>query len=366
MEAPKSATTDIFANTEFGFGRDAEFEHDNDSLYVLPLKIVPFTTPGLRFGKLVKNAILEPAIEIFQYAEGFSAQILIEDVTPELGHNLFGWKSGAPCSDMKILLKLALLTSYDVFSLRILFRNLNIPIASIDYLNLSDYMKEELDSYMQVFTQPLVKQIYGELAGENLGSANIINLFSNPDSERALQNLRKLAQIMGVSVQTIPTFLEDFADLYLSFSYYQKCLDDIAPKMVDMATEINDLKDNYHMKHNHYLTNSCRELVANLSDLTASTNGRFEKFHSATDKMWEDISAEKFRNTETLIKSYHTTIGGVLCGLGIKMNAWKKRFPTRKSGSPQARVETLLSSMLPGMEKIMEIDRGIVDGIAVA
>ncbi len=104
--------------------------------------------------------------------------------------------------------------------------------------------------------------------------------------------------------------------------------------------------------------NNCLELVTYLNDLMASTTGRFEKFYNDTDEMWDNISTEKFRETETLIKSYHTTIGGVLCGLGIKMSAWKKRFPSPQSGGPYARAEYLLNSVRPGMETIMAINQG--------
>lgn len=345
---------------------DPDFTRDNDSLYVVPLKIVPFETPALRRGKLIKNTVLKPAIEVFQYHDGSSAQILIEDFTPELGSNLFGWKTKSVHSDLNILHKLARLTSYDVYSLRILFRELEIPIVSNDYLNLSETAKARLDGYMRSFTQPLIRRVYGHSMAEHLDASNIIKLFSDPDTEMALRNLQKLADVLGMPIRSIPTFLEDFADLYLSFSYYQSYLDDIVPKMVDLAAEISDLKENYQMKQDHHLMNVCRELVSNLNDLTASTTGRFEKFNNITDRMWDDISAERFRETQTLIRSYHTTIGGVLCGLGIKLNAWKKRFPKRYSGGPRARVEVLLSSMRPGMEKIMAIDKGapLVPGAA--
>ena len=340
------------------FVRNDDFDRDNDSLYVMPLQIVPFATPGLRRGKLIKNVVLKPAIEVFQYDDGASAQILIEDVTSLSGQSLFGWKRDDPCPDLSILHKLGALTSYDVFSLRILFRDLNISIASIDYLTLSDDMKAQLDSQMKVFTQPLVKRIYGDLDDENLSAKNIIKLFNNPDSEATLQNLQNLAQILGLEVQGIPSFLEDFADLYLSFAYYQKYLDDIVPKVVEMVAEIKNLQDNNQMNQDRNLMNNCLELVTNLNDLLASTTGRFEKFYNDTDEMWDNISTEKFRDTETLIKSYHTAIGGVLCGLGIKMNAWKKRFPSPQSGGPYARAEYLLNSVRPGMEKIMAINQG--------
>ncbi|MBT5050905.1 MAG: hypothetical protein HOM58_20560 [Rhodospirillaceae bacterium] len=332
------------------------FRRDNDSLYVMPLQIVPFATPALRRGKLIRNTILKPAIEVYRSEDGVSGQILIEDITPEFGHYHFGWDDKEKNPDYKVLRKLAKLTSYDIYTLRIFFRELDITLESVDYLELSNEQKQQLNGYMRAFTQPLVKHIYGETKVDALEAADIIRLFSDPDTEKALQNIRRLADLLDVEVEGIPAFLEDFADIYLSFSYYQQYLDDIVPKMSDMVKEIDELRHNWQMKQDANLMNASQVLVNDLNDLTSSTTGRFESFHKNTENMWNDLSAERFRSTETMIRAYHKTIGGVLCGLGIKMNAWKKRFPNHDTGSPQARVEMILSSMMPGMEIIKRID----------
>ena len=43
--------------------------------------------------------------------------------------------------------------------------------------------------------------------------------------------------------------------------------------------------------------------------------------------MWRDLTAERFRKIEALISRYHTSIGGVLCALSVKMSAWTSQFP---------------------------------------
>jgi hypothetical protein len=47
----------------------------------------------------------------------------------------------------------------------------------------------------------------------------------------------------------------------------------------------------------------------------------------------------------------------VLCGLGIKLNAWNERFPKRDVGGPIARSEMLFSEILPGLDKLGELER---------
>lgn len=335
---------------------DTDFARDNDSLYVMPLQIIPFETTALRRGRLIRNTVLQPAIEVFRSDDGVSGQILINDITPEFGHLHFGWSLKDIHPDYKILRQLANLTSYDIYSLRIFFREHDIPLQSVAYLTLSADKKVQLNGYMQSFTQPLVKHIYGDAHVGTKDATDIVRLFSDPDSGKALARIERLADLLNLTVRGIPAFLEDFADIYLSFSYYQEHLDDIVPKMLDMVRELDELKQNWQMKQDANLMSACQDLINDLSDLTSSTTGRFESFHKNTENMWDNISAERFRATEKMIKSYHTTIGGVLCGLGIKMNAWKKRFPSAEVGGPQARAEMILSSMRPGMELIKKID----------
>lgn len=335
---------------------DPDFIRDNDSLYVMPLRIVPFETPALRYGRLIKNAALRPAIEVFNSEDGGSGQILIEDIDPEFGQKHFGWSKNEVSPDLEILGKLARLTSYDVYSLRVLFRELQIPIASVKYLCLSDQKMVQLRKYMRIFTQPLMRRIFGDAVAEGDDSADFMTLLQDSDPAETLRRLEVLAEALNIPIQSIPTFLEDFADIYMSFSYYQEYLDDIVPRLVDMLGEIADLKNSFQMKQDLNLMNACNGLTRDLGDLTVGLTGRFESFHTNTKGAWNNISVERFSEVGAMVKAHHTTIGGVLCGLGIKLNAWRQRFPSRDSGGPQARAEFLHSSVLPGIKQLMALN----------
>jgi hypothetical protein len=63
-----------------------EFEADNDSLYVMPLALVPFETPGLARGRLRMNGALDHVIDVFNDSKGRSGYILLEDINQKLGH----------------------------------------------------------------------------------------------------------------------------------------------------------------------------------------------------------------------------------------------------------------------------------------
>ena len=58
-----------------------------------------------------------------------------------------------------------------------------------------------------------------------------------------------------------------------------------------------------------------------------------------------------------MVNSYQISVAGILYGLGIKMTEWRKRFKTPDTGSPAARVEMLMSSLLPSLDKLNLLDQ---------
>ena len=327
-----------------------EFKSDNDSLYILPFEILKVETPGLRRARLRKNSILEPVVELFSSPESGSGQVEVKDLA-----QLFGWSSNPPHPDGDLIRNLARLSSYDVYSLRIKLRELKIEVNSIDALQLSPEKKRELKGYMTKFTLPLIKEVYGRTDMDIQDVDDIVRLFADPDVETAIAKLKMLANKLDIELSDIPKFLEDYSDIYMSLAYYQQHLDGIMPKVTDMISEMRGLKENWELKNNYNLMRTCVELENSINNLTSHLSGRFESFNLNTQGMWDNLTAERFRSIEAMIRSHHTTIGGVLYGLGIKTAAWKDQFPKRGVGSPAARADMIMSSIRPGMGKILEI-----------
>ncbi|MDA0241707.1 MAG: hypothetical protein O3A84_17005 [Proteobacteria bacterium] len=48
----------------------------------------------------------------------------------------------------------------------------------------------------------------------------------------------------------------------------------------------------------------------------------------------------------------HVVVGGALCTLAVKVDAWTQRFPNRRSGSPMKRAEFIRGEMRQGLEGI--------------
>lgn len=333
----------------------ADFEltdEDRDSLYRMPLGILPLETKALRNARLVKNSRLETMVELFSDPEAGSGQLAIKDLPRE-----FNWKDPNH-PDLRMITKLGQLNSYDVYSMRLALRSLDIDVSDIAALTLSEAKTKELATYMRSFTHPLILQIFGDDEANNINSFDdIIELFRNPDKGDALARLKQMAEKLNMKVTQIPTFLEDYGDIFLALSYYRQCLDQIEPIVTEFLEGLVEMRKSYQLKDDRLLLAMTRDIEAILNEGTAGLTGRFEAFDRASVDMWKEISPEQFRKVETLIRSSHETNGGVLCALWVKMNTWVEAFPTSTSGSPNRRVELLQSEMKQGIEKISELER---------
>ena len=315
------------------------------------MTILPLETPALDRAQLIKNVRLDSFIELFTDKDTDSGQIDIEDLPHQ-----FNWDMSEPPTDMSIVRRICALPSYDVYSLRISLREMDIAVNDHDSLKLSDAMSKELTSYMTDFTRPLIMQIYGGDDVRIESFEDVIKLFRAADVGQALEKTHIMANKLNIKPEEIPKFMEDYGDIFLSLSYYRRCLDDIEPIITEFLEAMDSLRDNYQFKTGQNLRQTMEEMEATINELMAAITGRFENFERGTKHMWDKISVKRFRRVEQLISSYHTTIGGVLCSLSVKMEAWARLLPTPSSGGPGKRAECIISEMKQGMDKIQKIE----------
>ena len=332
-------------------GVDALRDIDRDSLHILALSILPIETPPLRRARLIKNVRLQSVVELFVDTAAGSGQMDIEDLPHE-----FKWEVSPPHPDLVLLRRLALLPSYDVYSLRISLREHGIEVNDVNALKLSEAKNRELTEYMSRFTRPLIVQIYGDQDMDIDSFEDVVALFRDPDVKKALDKLKVMAGKLNIELEEVPKFLEDYGDIFLSLSYYRQCLDEIEPIISEFLAAFGDLRENWELKNDQNLMKTLDLVESVFNHLTVAITGRFENFDRSTEDMWNEISAAQFRKVENLIAGYHTTIGGALCALSVKMHAWHRLFPNADAGGPARRAEFIMSEIRQGIENIQKIE----------
>ena len=47
------------------------------------------------------------------------------------------------------------------------------------------------------------------------------------------ERLATMADRLGIPIESIPKFLEDYGDIFMSLSYYRQCLDQLLPQVAE-------------------------------------------------------------------------------------------------------------------------------------
>ncbi len=324
---------------------------DKDALHILPLAIIPLRTPGMRRTRLVKNARLDTVVELFKDNRAGSGQIDIR----ALG-DYFDTSAPTFEEDRTIVEVLSQEPSFDVYSLRLALRSHNIKVDEAQHLRLSPQTQEKLTEYMRVFTRPLIQKVFGSDTKDVSSAAEIFEMFRGVDRDVAMKRIKSISEALGIEVDQIPGFLEDYGDIFLSLSYFKRALEDIRPTFERFKAWTDEGIRNSHLRHNKDAVRYSDIVDAQMDEAIAFTMLRFKAFDEASQDFWKDLSEYRYAHLRRLVTSNHRTIGGILCALSVKMIRWQEDFPG-ESGSPNKRADWLLAEMVPGLDKIRHIQR---------
>ena len=103
-----------------------------------------------------------------------------------------------------------------------------------------------------------------------------------------------MAKKLGIGLGDIPTFLEDYGDIFLSLSYYRQALDEIEQVIAEFLDSMDEIRSNWQLKQDQNLMRTCTMLQSTINELMAEITGRFENFEQGTKDLWNDISAKRF------------------------------------------------------------------------
>lgn len=316
---------------------------DRDSLHTLSISILPLQTPVFRRARMVKNSRLESVIEFFSGNGCGRGQLDVRGVG-----NFLGLEQVPLHPDVALLQTVADLPSFDVYSLRILLRAKNIAITDKSALTLSPAKTASLSSYMASFTRPLVAEIFGQDTNAR-DFRDIVGMFRGSNAGEVRLRLSTMAERLGIPIEAIPKFLEDYGDIFMSLSYYRQCLDELLPQVQSFMDGIAMVRQSHQLAQDRSLMSAMSEIEATVNGSLSSITGKVESFERSTNDMWRDLTADRFKRIETMISHYHTSIGAALCGLSVKMSAWVDQFPT-PSGGANRRAAFIMSHIRPGFE----------------
>lgn len=319
-------------------------DSDRDSLWTLPLLMMPIEHNALKQTKMVKNNHLESVIELFNDPETGKGHIHPDDL-----RQVFSTISS---SDLDLIHTLAKLQSYDVYSLRITLRQNGIEIDNYDDLKLSESKQRELQAYMQPFIEQLVLSLFdpGTDADRKVEGQNVdwLSAFQNPDVRETRDRLKNMAGKLDIPLHEVPKFIQEYGDVYLSVAYYRECLDQIRPAIRNFLNSTSEILEHQQLSQNYSLQKVCSRLKTKVEKVEGTLGYQLSVFGQSNLQMWDDMSPESFKAFRRAVHSNHARMGGMMCALAVKMNSWQERFPNDSDGGPMRRADFILTDMGQG------------------
>ena len=343
-------------------------DEEMDSLHVLPLAVIPLETRGLQSASLVKNSQLRSVVELFAGEQTGSGQIEIADLGLE-----FASLKDPDHPDMTLIQKLGQLRSYDVYSLRITFREQRIPLKNQDALRLSSAKEAALASFMSSFTQSLMKKTFAptpisdddeieliplddnDVDPEQDASLSLSKMINPSDPDIVHANLADLAKRLEISLDELPNLLEDFADIHLSVAYYEDCYGDVMSefdKLIALVARL--IRSNSTFQRDTGLLKKCDRIEYDVTAAKRFVQEHLMVFNKLENEFWSEVSARRLREIEDVAKANHTRLGGILCGMTVKMNSWRKKFPTPERITPHRLAAFVMSELGEGIGNIYD------------
>jgi len=256
--------------------------------------------------------------------------------------------------DQALIVKLAAIPSFDVYTMRMSLPALGIEVKDED-LELTEDMRKELGQYSRDFTLPLVATIFGDDSGTD--SDDLVRMFRDPDLKRVHARLRLMSKKTGIPVEGLPEFLQEYQQVYLSTSYFKHSFNSVLPEIIRCVGWLNELKSHHEVSASPLTQGSCERVLDAIQILTASVSLRLEKFKDEFELFWKNMSADSFRRLTKAIEDNHAATGASLCGLMVKIRNWSKEFPDNDRGGSARRITYVMQEMEPGLERLIRSEK---------
>jgi hypothetical protein len=112
-----------------------------------------------------------------------------------------------------------------------------------------------------------------------------------------------ISQTLNIALQSVPQFLEDYGDIYLSTAYYRQILVEIPPVIMDFLEECFEISKHNQLKQNPKVMKVVKRLEAKTVKLRDVLLDRFAVFQQNTQATWEDMNAENLASSNNWSKT---------------------------------------------------------------
>ena len=107
---------------------------------------------------------------------------------------------------------------------------------------------------------------------------DIVGLFRAENAEAVRERLAKMAGRLGIPVDSIPKFLEDYGDIFMSLSYYRQCLDHLLPQVQNFMEGIAMVRSSHQLAQDRSLMEVVALTEATINGMMSSVTGKIESF----------------------------------------------------------------------------------------
>jgi hypothetical protein len=160
-----------------------------------------------------------------------------------------------------------------------------------------------------------------------------------------------MAQNMSVSLPKLIESLEEFGDLFLSVSFFEKINIEACSKLDQLTLWAEDGVKNSNLRNDSSAQSKFSQVERRLGYIKSNLHSRFDHLGKITQIDWEEFGASDFKTIKREILSQQANLAIALCGVMVKTFEWEKQFPSA-GGSPQQCLEFLSQDLSMGLENL--------------
>ena len=323
--------------------RSGEILDGHDSITSLPLSAFNLENSTLRSATLRKNIALDTVIDFTDSLRQDIGLITQKELMLHFDRDDVG------DADKKTLSSLTSLPSFDCYTLKVALAPLKIKVLDEKIFNLSSKMKTTLFPLMSRITRPLIQYLYSDQKFGVSDTETLLRLIKDTEPLKVRNRLEIMAQNMSVPLSKLIEILEEFGELFLSVSFFERINIEASSKIDQLILWAEDGVSNSNLRNDPSAQSQFSQIERRLGYIKTNLHNRFDNLGKITQIDWEEFDASDFKKVKREILSQQANLSIALCGILVKAFEWEKQFPSA-GGSPQQCLEFISQDLNIGLE----------------